>query len=380
MNILVAPDSFKGSMTSKEAAISIKEGIHLVRPETNVNLLPMADGGEGTMKSLIEATSGTTFKVKVQDALGREIIGEYGVMGDGKTAIVELATVSGLQNLLVDERNPFITSTFGTGQLIHHALNEGFTKFIICLGGSATNDGGVGILKALGYKFLDASGNHLEAGGLALRDLHEIDASEVEQILSKATFQVACDVTNPLLGENGAAAIYGPQKGATHEMVQQLDQSLTVFAEYVKNEKQLDLQYTPGVGAAGGTAFGFVAFLNAELQSGIKIVMEHTKFESYLRNKSIDLLITGEGKIDSQTSSGKVISGLVEAANKYDVPTIAIAGSVKGNIDALYEKGLTAAFSILQEPMSLEDAIADGKQLVKNKVEQIFKLVLKMKE
>lgn len=380
MNILVAPDSFKGSMTAMEAAKAMKEGIHHVYPEANVNLLPMADGGEGTMESLIEATSGTTFEVEAQDALGRVVLGEYGVMGDGKTAVIELATVSGLQHLTVNERNPYITSTYGTGQLILHALDKGFTKFIICLGGSATNDGGVGMLKALGYNFVDALGNELEAGGLALCDLHKIDTSEVKPVVSEASFQVACDVTNPLLGKNGASAIYGPQKGATREMVQALDESLTVFAKYVEHEKQLNLQNKPGVGAAGGTAFGLVAFLNATLKSGIEIVMEHTEFESLLCNKSIDLLITGEGKIDTQTSSGKVISGLVDIASKYDVPTIALAGSVVGNLDILYDKGLTAAFSILQEPLPLVDAMTDGKHLIRKETEQILRLILKIQE
>src|SRR5699024_8208606 len=224
MNVLIAPDSFKGSVTAKEAATSMKRGIYQVNPKTNVELVPMADGREGTMISLVEATSGTIFNVEVQDPLGRSIIGEYGVMGDGETAIIELASASGLQNLAYDEQNPFITSTYGTGQLILHALKQGYSKFLICLGGSATNDGGAGILKALGFNFLDINGQCLSEGGLALRHLKTIDTSEVESIAKNATFQIACDVTNPLLGKNGATAIYGPQKGATPEMVSELEQ------------------------------------------------------------------------------------------------------------------------------------------------------------
>lgn len=375
MNVLIAPDSFKGSVTAKEAATSMKRGIYQVNPKTNVELVPMADGGEGTMISLVEATSGTIFNVEVQDPLGRNIIGEYGVMGDGKTAIIELASASGLQNISNEEQNPYITSTYGTGQLIYHALEQGFNKFVICLGGSSTNDGGAGILKALGFKFLDHNGNCLSEGGLALQQLKKIDTSDVKSVVRNATFQIACDVTNPLLGKNGASSIYGPQKGATAEMVDELDKSLMVFAEYVKQQKGNDLQSIPGAGAAGGTAFGLLAFLNAELKPGIDIVIEHTKFESYFTNQSVDLLLTGEGKIDAQTNSGKVVSGLAEMANRYNIPTVAIAGAIEENINPLYEKGLTAAFCILQEPMSLTETILNGEYLIEKSTEQVFRLV-----
>ncbi|HET7628860.1 MAG TPA: glycerate kinase [Bacillales bacterium] len=375
MNILIAPDSFKGSVTAKEAAKAMEKGIRKVDPDADMQLVPMADGGEGTMSSLVEATNGSVYEVEVQDPLGRNIVAQYGVTGDGQTAIVELASASGLHTLLKEELDPRVASTYGTGQLIAHVLNQGLDNFIICLGGSATNDGGTGLLSALGFRFLDQDGKELKPGGLALKHLHTIDQSEVKQKVREAAFQVACDVNNPLIGSNGASAVFGPQKGATLDMVQQLDQSLEVLADCIKNQTGKCVHQYPGAGAAGGTAAGLLAFLDAELKPGIRLVIETLHLEELLSHHHFDVLFTGEGRIDGQTASGKVVAGLAELAKQYKIPTIALAGTMENDLKSLYEKGLTAAFSITDGPMTLEDAMKDGEFLIAKQAEQIYRLL-----
>lgn len=375
MKILIAPDSFKGSVTAKEAAQAMREGIRKAQPEADVQIIPMADGGEGTMISLVEATGGSFHEVEVEDPLGRPVLGQYAMMGDHRTAVIELASGSGLHTLTKDELDPFSASTYGTGQLISHALNKGIRNFIVCLGGSATNDGGSGILKALGFRFLDGDGNELKPGGLGLSDLHSIDDSRVDPSVREAVFQIACDVNNPLVGPNGASAVFGPQKGATPEMVQELDEALAVFADCIERKTGRSIRHIPGAGAAGGTAGGLLAFLNAELKPGIKVVMEAVHFEELIQQESFDLLLTGEGKIDGQTASGKVVAGLSEVAKQYCLPTVALAGTVEGDLDLLYEKGLTAAFSITDGPMSLQEAMKNGTVLIERQTEQIFRLL-----
>ncbi|WP_085523598.1 glycerate kinase [Tuberibacillus sp. Marseille-P3662] len=374
MNILIAPDSFKGSVTAKAAAQAMKSGVLKGHPDAVVTMIPMADGGEGTMTSLVDATSGSVYQVEVVDPLGRSILGEYGVTGDGQTAVIELASASGLDTLAAEERDPRIASTYGTGQLVLDALNQGLRHFIICLGGSATNDGGTGLLRALGYRFLDAKGRELEPGGLALQRLHIIDSSQVESQVHEATFQVACDVNNPLVGSNGASAIFGPQKGATSEMVQSLDQALTVFADCIERQTGQSVHQWPGAGAAGGTSAGLLAFLNAELKPGIQVVTEAVGFRDQLKDGQFDMLLTGEGKIDGQTASGKVVAGLAAIAQQYHLLTLAIAGSVEDDLQPLYEKGLTAAFSITDGPMSLDNAMDNGDILIEKQVEQMIRL------
>lgn len=375
MKILIAPDSFKGSVTAKDAARAMKKGIHKVCPNTEVRMVPMADGGEGTMVGLVEATEGSIHEAEVEDPLGRNVTGQYGVTGDGKTAIVELASASGLHTLTQEELDPGVASTYGTGQLIVDALKQGLRDFIICLGGSATNDGGTGLLKALGFRFLDRDGEELEAGGLAVKDLHTIEESHVGLSVREAAFQVACDVNNPLIGPEGASAVFGPQKGATPEMVNQLDKALKVLADCIQQTTGRSISSIPGVGAAGGTAAGLLAFLNAELKTGIKLVMEALHLEGLLQREHFDLLFSGEGKIDGQTASGKVVAGLSQLAQQYDVPVIALAGAVEGNLSDLHKIGLTAAFSIMDRPMSLEEAIEQGRPLIAKKSEQVFRLI-----
>lgn len=375
MKILIAPDSFKGSVTAKEAAQAMERGIHKVLPDADVHMVPMADGGEGTMICLVEATGGVIHEVEVQDPLGRDMIGQYGVTGDGQTAIIELASASGLHTLTKEELDPCVASTYGSGQLIAHALNRGLRSFIICLGGSATNDAGSGLLKALGFRFLDSVGRELVPGGDALKNLHTIDESNVNLQVKQATFHVACDVNNPFIGSNGASAVFGPQKGATPEMVEQLDEALTVFANCIEKQKGQSIHQFPGSGAAGGTAGGLLALVNAELKPGIKIAIKALHFEKLLQRGQFDILLTGEGKIDGQTASGKVVAGLTELAKQYGIPTIALAGAVEGDLTPLYEKGLTAAFSITDGPMSLEEAMAAGSFLIEKQTEQVIRLI-----
>lgn len=376
MNILIAPDSFKGSVTAKEAAEAMKEGVLNVQPDADVHLVPMADGGEGTMASLIEATGGSIHDVQTEDPLGRSITGQYGVTGDGETAVVELASASGLQTLSEEERDPRIASTYGSGELMKHALNRGIRHVIVCLGGSATNDGGAGLLRALGFRFLDRNGEELKPGGLALQYLHTIDDSGVDAEVREAAFQVACDVNNPLVGRNGASAVFGPQKGATPEMVAQLDRSLTAFADCIEKLTARSVHQYPGAGAAGGTAAGLLAFLDAELKPGIRLVTEALQFEERLRQGRFHLLLTGEGKIDGQTASGKVVAGLAELAKPYGIPTIALAGAVEGDLSPLYDKGLTAVISITDGPLTLAEAMEKGRALIRKTAEQVSRILL----
>ncbi|HEX7065763.1 MAG TPA: glycerate kinase [Bacillales bacterium] len=375
MDILVAPDSFKGSLTARQVAEAMKKGILKARPDAGVKLVPMADGGEGTMTSLVEATDGSMCEVEVEDSLGRKITAEYGITGDGRTAVIELASASGLDKLSKNELDPRVASTYGTGQLMVHALERGLDNFIICLGGSATNDGGSGILRALGFRFRDAEGRELEPGGLSLQNLHTIDTDNVDPRIREASFQVACDVTNPLIGPEGASAVFGPQKGANPETVRQLDEALLVYADCIKRETGLPIHHYPGAGAAGGTAAGLFALLNAELKQGIRLVMEAVHFEETLQSGHYDLLLTGEGKIDGQTASGKVVAGLAEVAKTHKIPVVALGGAVEGDLEPLYQKGLTAAFSITDGPMSLEDAMNNGEWLTEKQAEQVLRLL-----
>jgi glycerate kinase len=375
MEFLLAPDSFKGSVSAKEAAEAMERGILRAYPEAHTVKLPLADGGEGTLEHLIEATKGTIYEAKVYDPLGRPIRGHYGVTGDGKTAIVELAVASGLTLLQKEELNPKLASTFGTGQLIKKALDKGATSFIICLGGSATVDGGAGILQALGFRFLDRKGNELPPGGMFLKELVDIDDSQVSESVRKASFQLACDVTNPLLGPEGAAAVFGPQKGADEEAVRELEQALTNWANVIQKHTGVAVHNVSGAGAAGGTAAGLYGLLGAKIKAGFSIVSEVLGLENVLTRHRFTAVLTGEGRLDGQTAGGKVVAGVCAAAMKYDTPVIALAGAVQGELASLYERGLTAAFSITDSPMALEQAIAQGTVLLEKQAEQVVRLL-----
>lgn len=373
MKIIVAPDSFKGSLSASQVCWAIKKGIYRVIKDAQVIELPMADGGEGTMENLVCSTKGQKISVKVKDPLGRIIDAEYGVLGDRETVVIETAQASGLTLLKDHERNPLYTSSYGTGQLIKHALNKGYRKFIIGLGGSATNDGGMGMLKALGIKFYDESGQLLNEGGGYLTNLAYYDDSTFDPRIKESSFIIASDVTNPLCGPQGASMVYGPQKGATSEMIKILDKGLSNLAKVIYQQKGIDVRNIPGAGAAGGMGATFIAFFNATLRSGIDIVMEKIQFSQKLREG--DLVITGEGKLDQQTLSGKVIVGVSRLAKKLQIPVIALCGTVKLDGEILDELGITAAFSIVDGPCTLLDAQQYASDLIVARTEQIMRLI-----
>ena len=375
MKIIVCPDSFKGSLSAVEAADAIVKGILFAKKsqtkfqKINIAKIPLADGGEGTTIALVNATKGKTIKVKVLDPLLREITSFYGISGDGKTAIMEMAAASGLPLLKESEHNPLITSTYGTGQLILAALKTRVKKFVIGIGGSATNDGGAGAMSALGARFLDRNGRELPPGGAALARLARIDMSGFKYPADNIKIEVACDINNPLCGRLGASAVYGPQKEATPAMVKELDAALKNYAGVVKKDLGKDIAGKPGTGAAGGLGFALAAFLNARLRSGIDMVLDAADFEKNIADA--DLIITGEGRIDKQTAYGKTIGGVIKRAGKYHVPVIALAGSYKGSLAALKKTGLTEVFSILNNSMTLEYAMQHAYELLVQLAEKV---------
>lgn len=372
MKIIIASDSFKGSLPAIEIGETVKRGLLKHSTQLEVLNIPMADGGEGTVDALVHATGGKKKHVRVFDPLMREIDGHYGVLGNEKTAVIEMAIASGLPLLEKDEYNPLVTNTFGTGQLIKDALDQGCREFIIGIGGSATNDGGMGMLQALGVKFLNKSGDELTGGGLSLIDLHKINVESIDSRIKESKFEVACDVQNPLCGPNGASYIYGPQKGATEKMVEILDSALMKFAQCIKGDLGIDVLNMPGAGAAGGLGAGLLSFLGAELRRGIDIVIEKSGLEAHVSDA--DIVITGEGKLDYQTQFGKTPYGVAKLAKKYSVPVIAICGGID-NANALYDHGVDSMFSIVNRPMSIEEAMANSEELLESIAYNIIKLI-----
>ncbi|MBO3062610.1 glycerate kinase [Mammaliicoccus fleurettii] len=375
MKVLIAPDSFKGSSDALTVAHAMQNGILKVDSKSETVIIPMADGGEGTMINLVQATNGTVVTANSVDPLGRQMESKYGISGDGKTAIIELATSSGIDLLNAEELNPLKTTTYGTGMLIKDALERNIKHFIICLGGSATNDAGVGLLQALGFRFLDKNGLDINLGGQYIKDIVTIDDSNVMSLMKEANFEIACDVTNPLIGTNGASYIFGPQKGASVEAVKILDNAIEQFANIIEQQKNLSIHQIEGAGAAGGTAGSMLAFLNANLKRGIELVIDFVELNEMLKQENFDLIITGEGKIDGQTAGGKVISGMCQKAHEYGIPIIALGGSVEGNLSELYNQGLTAAYSITNGPMNLEEAMQNSSCLIEQQTEQIFRTI-----
>lgn len=373
MKVVIAPDSYKGSLTAQEVAESIERGIKRVLSSADVIKVPMADGGEGTVQSLVDGTGGEIVKVRVKGPLLKEVEAFYGILGDGETAVIEMAAASGLPLITKEERNPLLTTTYGTGELIKHALSRGCRKIIIGIGGSATNDGGSGMVKALGVKLLDEKGEDIGFGGQSLGSLKSIDTGNIDPRLKECTITAACDVDNPLCGLKGASHIFGPQKGADAQMVEILDGNLANYAEVVKKDLGIDIKDVPGAGAAGGLGGGLLAFLNANLKRGIEIVIETTKLEDKI--KDADLVITGEGMIDYQTAFGKTPIGVAKLAGKYNIPVIAVAGGIGKDAEALYSKGFDSIFSIVDKPMTLEDAMKDGSILIEKTVERIMRLL-----
>ena len=377
MKIVIAPDSFKGSLSALEVARAIERGIKNVDTGIETILVPMADGGEGTVQSLIDVSEGKIIELTIHDPLFREINSFYGIMGDGETAVIEMAAASGLPLLTADERNPLKTTTYGTGELIKDALNRGCRKFIIGLGGSATNDGGCGMVQALGVKFLDKNGSEVGMGGGQLSKISSVDLSGIDQRIKTASFLAACDVDNPLCGTKGASAVYGPQKGASEKDVITLDNGLNHFSQIVKRQLKLDIKDVPGSGAAGGLGAGVMIFLNARLERGITIVTRTAQLAEKM--PGADLVITGEGRIDFQTSFGKTPFGVAQVAKKQNITLIALAGSLGEGYKTLYEKGFDGIFSIIDKPMSLQEAVDNAAQLLENAAENVMRLWINMK-
>lgn len=373
MKIVIAPDSFKGSITALRAADAIEIGLRRVFPNVEIEKIPMADGGEGTVQSLVDATGGEIITEQVLNPLGVEIDAGYGALGDGITAVIEMAAASGLTLVPPDKRNPLVTTTYGTGQLIKAALNRGCRKLIIGIGGSATNDGGAGMAQALGAKLLAASGKQVEWGGGGLGNLETIDISGLDPRLAETETIVACDVNNPLTGEQGASRVYGHQKGATHEMIELLDTNLAHFDKILQRGLGKSVGNIPGAGAAGGLGAGLLAFLDSTLKSGVEIVMEATKLEQII--EGANLVITGEGQINFQTVFGKTPVGVAALAKTRNIPVIAIAGSISTDADGIYGAGIDAVIDIVPEPMTLDDAIKNAAALIADAAERAGRMV-----
>ncbi|MEC0230747.1 glycerate kinase [Paenibacillus alba] len=374
MKVVIAPDSFKGSLRAKDAAAAIEKGILLAAPGTETVLMPIADGGEGTVDSLTGATHGTVHQVPVRGPLGEEVTAEYGVLGDNVTCVIEMASASGLYLIAPASRNPLHTTTYGTGQLIKHALDSGYREFILALGGSATNDGGSGMLQALGMQLLDEAGHAVGDGGQALARVRRIDSMQFDTRIQASRFTIASDVTNPLIGPQGASAVFGPQKGATPAMVEELDQALHHWADLVETHTGIAIHHAPSAGAAGGLGGAFQAFFPSVVRPGIEIVMEKTNFHAHL--KGADLVITGEGRTDAQTASGKAPMGIAQAAQRLGVPVFIMSGSVGDGIESLYAHGVTSIHSIMDGPMQLDDAMRRTEQLLVRKAEQVLRTYL----
>jgi glycerate kinase len=369
--IVIAPDSFKGSISAKEVCEAVERGIRAVIKDIEIIKVPMADGGEGTVETLVDATKGKIINLEVLDPLGKKVESYFGMLGDGKTAVIEMALASGLTMVPLDQRNPLITTTYGTGQLIKAALDQGCREFIIGIGGSATNDGGVGMAQALGVKFLTKSGQEIGFGGGNLSLIDRIEIDSLDPRIKQSVFKVACDVDNPLCGQKGASFVFGPQKGATAEAVSLLDANLAHLAAIIKRDVNIDVKDEPGAGAAGGLGAGLMAFCNAELQRGIKLIIEATQLEDKI--KDADLVITGEGQMDFQTAHGKTPYGVAQVAKKYNVPVIALVGRIGTGVEDLYTKGINTVFSITEGPISLEESIKNGPQLLERTAERVIR-------
>ena len=371
--IVLAPDSFKESMTAKEVCEAMERGIRKANSQIRCIHVPMADGGEGTMQSLVDATGGRVYSKEVVGPLGNNVVAEYGILGNGEIGVIEMASASGIHLVDSEKRNPLITTTFGTGQLIKACLDKGVKKLLIGIGGSATNDGGAGFIQALGGRLLDENGDDLSYGGGALAKLHTIDLSNLDERLKYVSVEVACDVNNPLCGKEGASYVFGPQKGATREMIEILDQNLSHYAEVIKEQLGKDVISKAGAGAAGGLGAGLMAFLDVKLKSGIEMVIEYANLEEKVRDA--DIVWTGEGSIDFQTQYGKTPLGVAMIAKKYNKPVIALAGRVGNDIDVLYDKGIDAIFGIMRGVTSIEEALVKGPENVEKTSENIIRLL-----
>ncbi len=374
MNILVAPQAFKGSLDATEVAQAIARGVRHVIPTAEVKVLPVADGGEGTVRAMVQASGGHTVTTRVMGPLERPVNATWGVLGGGEVGVIEMAAASGLPLIRRDERNPMRTTTYGTGELIRHALDLGMRQLIIGIGGSATNDGGAGMATALGVRFLDEAGQQLPLGGAALARLHRIDTTQLDSRVADVRIEVACDVNNPLTGPTGASHIYGPQKGADARMVHELDSALERFATIVARDVGVSVRDIPGAGAAGGLGAGLIGFLGAELKSGVDIVFTAIHLDRHLQDS--DLVLTGEGRIDRQDLFGKAPMAVAQRAHALGIPTIAIVGSTGRDYHVVFDHGLDAVIGTVNRPMPLDRAVAEAPRLVAEAAQRACRLVL----
>jgi len=372
MKIVVAPDSYKGSLSAIEACRAMEEGIRRALPDADVVRVPMADGGEGTAQSLVDAMGGHFRQADVAGPLGEPVRARYGVLADGTTAVIEMAEASGLTLVPEAERDPMRTTTFGTGQLIADALDRGCRRFILCLGGSATNDGGAGMAQALGVKLLDEDGKELPPGGGHLDRLHRLNAGGIDPRIRESVFSVACDVDNPLCGPRGASRVFGPQKGATPEMVEALDRCLAHWGRMLEREFGVPVLEAPGAGAAGGMGAAILAILGGKLQRGVELVVEASRLSEKVRGAS--LVLTGEGRSDFQTEMGKTPYGVAVTARAAGVPVVLISGSIGPGIEALYKHGVTSVFSMASGPMTLQEAMSGADRLLADSAERVVRL------
>lgn len=372
MKIVIAPDSFKESLTALAVAEAIGEGFRRILPQAQYRLVPMADGGEGLVQSIVDATQGEKFSTQVTAPLGNKVSASWGMTGDGQSAVIEMAEASGLHLVPTDKRNPLISTSYGTGELISTALDKGLRRIILGIGGSATNDGGVGMLQALGAKFVDKTGKSLSFGSAALADLAQIDMSGLDPRLQETRIEVACDVDNPLCGEHGASAVFGAQKGATKADIQRLDAALRHFAEQVQAQLGIDIQTPKGAGAAGGMGGGLMLLPQVRLRSGVQMVIEAVDLAAAIADA--DIVVTGEGRMDGQSVHGKTPIGVAKLAKSAGKPVIAIVGSLREDYPAVYEAGIDAVFPIIRQINSLENTLQAGRENLISTAENVARL------
>ena len=373
MKIVIAPQAFKGSISALRAAEMMAEGVRRVFPDARTELAPVADGGDGTLETLVEASGGEVRSSEVTGPLGERRTAVWGAMGDGRTAVIEMARTSGLALVAIEDRDPLAATTYGLGEAIRDALDSGFRRFILGIGGSATNDAGAGMAQALGARLLDADGNDLPPGGAALADLDRVDLSGLDARIGESDVAVACDVSNPLTGPEGASAVYGPQKGATPEMVAQLDAALAHLAAVVRRDLGVEIDTIPGAGAAGGLGGGMIGFLGGHLEAGVDIVLETVGLEGRL--EGADLVITGEGSVDYQTVYNKAPIGVARLAKARGIPVVAIAGSLGERYREVHDHGIDAVLAITSGPMTLDEASAQVEELVASAAEQAMRMM-----
>ena len=373
MKIVIAPQTFKGSISALDAARAMRDGVSRAAPDAEIALVPVADGGDGTLETLVEGSGGEIRSIEVTGPLGERRAAEWGAMGDRRTAVIEMARTSGLALVPDADRNPLTATTFGLGEAIASALDAGFRRFIIGIGGSATNDAGAGMAQALGVRLLDRAGGDLPHGGAALVNLHSIDMSGLDARIRECEMLVACDVNNPLTGPTGASAIYGPQKGTTPQMVAQLDAALAHFARIALRDIGADISEVPGAGAAGGLGGGLIAFTNARLMAGVDIVLDTVNLDNFL--KDADLVITGEGSIDHSTIYNKAPVGVAARAKQRGIPVVAIAGSLGNGFQDVREHGIDALTAITTAPMTLDEASERAAELIADSTEQALRLM-----